>query len=244
MGRKLISTITRKSILRLTSNLQGMSTLDEPIAIEMVAGKINSNDHGSGKAMVFHSPHSDSVRKGKKEFYLGQCIKECPELGSKGSLTPLPARANVRMDMGGTIYSSSYIVKEGEVLKIFAQGNTFGGNSATWMNRQRTGAKFIRLRSGAPLRRLHVNVPSGIPDSSFTTWHVTGRFDILTLEAAKLLGVAVLRGAEAHFSAATTAPMFEDEIMSAEREPLPVFKKEKVDGVVVETKARRRILEL
>jgi hypothetical protein len=220
-------------------NIADMTTPTLPkVPIEYVMGKINS-DKGSGKAYLFHSPGTTSLRSGEKETYLSTAMQECPQLGTNGNSFKLPARRNIRPEIGGDIFQKMSSLAEGEIFKIFAQSSALG---SSWNSRARTACQFIRLRQDAPLHKLLIKVPGCITDSMFDNWFVRGRFDILTLEQAEVEGVSVPEGVRDHFLTLPVEALFGVEIMEPERKAIPKVEVKKVgDRVMAVTRIRRSL---
>jgi len=192
---------------------------DSPtVPIETVLGAINASE-GSGKAYLFHSPHALSVRAGEKETYASTAMSECPSLGIKGSVIKLPARKNIRTDIGKEVFQTTLVLKEGEVFKVFAQSSALGER---WNQRARTACQFIRVRADAPLNKLLVKVPGTIKDSTFEHWFIRGRFDVLTLAQAEEIGINVPEGVRDHFLSIPVEALFEVEEIEKERRPAAV----------------------
>ena len=209
------------------------------VTLEIVCGNINSPNQGSGKAYVFHSPANDSVRKGCKETFLSTAIKECTSLGTKISFSRGAARRNVQTDMGGSISVSQLSLREGEVLKVFAQKKQAG-----WNGVMKTAAVFLQARAGAALTRLHIRVPEGISDNN-QIWHVTGRFEILRdIELAKAMGINVLKACEGQHRASMFDSLFRIEELAPALTSAPVVGVKKVGDKTMTVKRSRRAFEI
>jgi hypothetical protein len=87
-------------------------------------------------------------------------------------------------DLGGW-YVNNYEIPNGTMLTVFAQASAaeFGGRS-------RAFKQVIRLREGAPLIKLSLEL-SRNPRANLREAYVTGRFDVLTLEEAKARGAII-----------------------------------------------------
>jgi len=208
------------------------------VTIEVVSGSINSQSEGSGKSYVFSCPTNSSVRKGCKETYLSSAIKESSSLGSKISLSRGPARRNVLSEVGGTISVAQYSVRDGEILKVFAQGKGGGWNSP-----MRTAAIFIKVRSGAALNRLHIRVPENVADKN-QPWHVTGRFEVLAPDVAEALGVTILRNCQSHHRQSVVDSLFRVEELAGEVSAAPKMGVRQVGEKVMVTMRKRRALDI
>jgi hypothetical protein len=208
------------------------------VTLEIVTGSINSQ-RGSGKAYVFHAPHASSPRKGLKETFLATAMKECPGVGSKIRTILSPARVNVLAEIGGTITNGQYAIAEGEVLKLFAQKK-----SAGWNGVMRTAAVFIRMRSEAAFNRINITVPQAVPDSVSPLWTASGRFDILTADEARGMGVSVLKSCEGHYTKAAFDSLFTLEVLAPQIAQVAKVVTKVVGDKVMPTMRKRRGFEL
>jgi len=213
-----------------------MSTSSNKVSLDFVTGKINSAQ-GSGKMYVFHAPHRNSPRYGSKEDHFTNAVRECPELADKLAVHPFVARTNIQPDIGGRIFTQSWQFMDGEVLKVWAQRSTYGEVKST-------GSIFLRLRSTGAFNELQVNVPKNIEDSKESNWWVRGRFDVLSVEEAEALGVAVLDSARYSFHADNTRKLFKLVEKSPELKAAATFEKVKAAGsrkAILIQKRRRKL---
>ncbi len=152
----------------------------------------------SAKAFIFHTPQN-----GAKEQHLSMASK------TTGAVLPVSAYPQIicsvhghTKEIGGKMVRMTYAVRNGEVLKVFCQRRT-GFNKMTL-----SACQFLRLRSTGPLCELKMRLLTDplVHEPAAT---VTGRFDLIDLEKAKSLGIAVLPHFEKMFHQSMV-----DEVMS------------------------------
>jgi len=207
----------------------------EKVSFEYTSGKINAGQ-GSGKCLAFHAPHFAGLRSGEKEEFLGEAIRKEPTLGTKASMNRFPSRTNIKPVIGGEFWQSSFLLAEGEIIKIFAT-STVGDN---WLAPKKTASIFLRMRAEAALTRIKIGVPHGVPDSATPDWYALGRFDVLSVDEADELGVAILENARSQFSGSGYDALFKKEIIAPEIKPKDTVEMEQVGDRLMRTKRKRR----
>lgn len=218
--------------------------MSELVPIEITTGKINS-DQGSGKTYMFHSPTPTSLRRGDKETYLTTAIQKEARVGRKlSSSSKFGSLRGVLEAIGGAYHTQTFQLAEGEVFKVFAQANTSQGGG-NWRSRMKTACMFFVPRPDAALQRINITVPQGIRGATTEVWTITGRFDILTLERAKMKGVKVLTNAQYQFNEINQNALFSvEELAPATRSEVIEKVKDVGGGKKVVKRERRRLLDL
>lgn len=208
------------------------------VSIEFYTGDINAEE-GSGKMYVFHCPCPGSLRAGDKETHISTAVQKCSDLGSKSYTYKHQARSNIRPEIGGKVFQTTWNLEEGEIFKVFGQMKVGG-----WNGRMRTAAMYIRLRAEGPMQRIHANVPQYIRDSVFQSWTVTGRFDVLTGDEVLASGVNVLESCISQLNVSIVEAVFRLEKMEPESRSVPKIRMKKVGKRMMPVKVGKRSLDI
>lgn len=132
-------------------------------------------------------------------------------------------------------YVSSYGVPEGTVLKMF------GARSTKWNERRLTASIYIRVRERAALRRIRMGLTNN-ELSVRTHAELTGRFDVMSVEEVKALGVSVLGIYERFADPLWYGALFELVEIEPEEAPRTVVESTEVEVGEGETKQVRRVV--
>lgn len=195
--------------------------------------------NGSAKAHVFVVP---TARMLGKELHISIAAKGAyAGLRKVGVETRQPAAPNLRRELGEWT-TTSYEVPEGMILKVF------GNRSSGWGGVRVMANQFLRVRSDAALRRVSV-VLSGNPQASLSRAHIEGRFDLVTLSEALLVGVTVPPSFRPAFDESMQRRAFEYQEVSPEMRSVAVAETRVVTNSAGEerqigTTTRRRALDL
>jgi len=170
---------------------------------------------------------------------MGNAINDTPAIGRKLGTQTIPARINIRPEIGGKMFDTTWLLNEGEVYKVFAKGR-MGGHLA----RERTAILFIKLRDDGPLTRIKATMPNVCPDANFSEWTITGRFDILSLEEAEFEGINIIEHLRGQAAEHSVRNMFTVEQMEQERRSRPKIVMKRVGDRIMPVQRRRRSLDI
>jgi hypothetical protein len=206
--------------------------------IETLTGDVNLRT-GSAKCFVFHTPRQGGA--GVEERHLGLAAKSNQTANVVRTVSPyptvIPSVQGYSAEIGGKMVRMTYSVEEGEILKLFIQRRPGAGKLPT------NACQFVRVREGAALRCVEAKMLTD-PMVNEPMSFIRGRFDLLTLEEARALGVKVADGYTRMFHPAnvehvTTVSTVSPEIASASIVQQPSGKPA---VVVTEIKRRRKII--
>jgi hypothetical protein len=205
--------------------------------IETLTGEVNLR-YGSAKAFVFYSPRAGFA--GAKEQHLGIAAKspQTAHLVRRVSAFPLsvPSVAGYAPEIGGKMTTTAYDVANGEIIKVFGQRRA-GANKLTF-----SACQFLRVRDSAALTEVRVRLLSD-PNVVHPYAHIRGRFDLITLEEAKGLGVTVLPHFEKMFSQGVVEDLFSVSVLSPEKAKIQTITKDDGSTAMVATEKRRRFIK-
>lgn len=148
-------------------------------------------DDASAKVHVFWCPQGQYANaegsEVQAECHLNQAAKPSDPPHSSGVMKGPSTRdtSQARNELTQW-YVNSYGVPEGTVLKMF------GSRSTKWNERRLTASIYIRVREQAALRRIRMGLTNN-ELSVRSHAELTGRFDVLTVEEVKALGVPILK---------------------------------------------------
>lgn len=152
-----------------------------------------------------------------------------------GLPTSIPAAPGLSAELGRWT-SATYELPENMLVKVFAHRS--GG-----FGQMRVMASMIlRMREQAALRRVSAILTQS-PRASLTRANFEGRFDVLTLPEAMMLGVTVPPSFRQTFEHSFTSRAFEVQVLAREITPPEVMESRRVEtasGETVEVASARR----
>jgi len=174
-------------------------------------------------------------------LFISEATKQGRYVTSPRRATYLPAANNGIRDHGNW-WSGDYEVPEGMVLRVYARRRTTGSR------RNEEGIVFIQAREAAPLNRLRLNTFDNEHSASIPVI-VEGRFDILTLREAGVLGVHLDQEALLLSKADRVLEVMSRQIVAREREARAKIRSERVtdhtgEQRVVTTSRKKRATRL
>lgn len=193
-------------------------------------------------ASKFHTFFVPTLAFPGKEIHIGVAGRDqhCP-VGLVGYPQVLPAAPGYRDELGKWT-TGNYELPEGMVLKVFGYKKMAANSHPT------SASQLIRMREGGPLQR--IKMPTvGWVNAQYQTVEVTGRFDLLTVEEAAVLGVRVPPQYLPGFHPTSTERVFRYEEVEAERATKVQTETKNVvntqgEEVAVRTQQRRRNMDL
>jgi hypothetical protein len=205
--------------------------------IETLTGDINLR-YGSAKAFVFYSPRAFNA--GAAEQHLGIAAKSPQTSSVVRKISPFgivtPSVSGYAPEVGGKMIRMSYEVANGEVLKVFGQRRAGAGKLTM------TACQFLRVRDTAALTEVTVRLLSD-PSVTEPFAKVVGRFDLISLEEAKALGVKVLPQFEKMFHQSSVEYLFATRIIDAEKAKVETIQKDDGSTALVTVQKRRRFIK-
>ena len=152
------------------------------------------------------------------------------------------AHTRLSAEMGGSWSTGTIDVPEGMVLKIFM------GRSLGYGQMRVQGNLLIRVREYAAYRRIGIATTQH-PDATNKDVHIEGRFDVLSIEEARSLGVDIPKGKEYFYDPLMIKKGFTEKIMYPEILSAPQLKStievnSKGEEVEVILHRKRRMLKL
>jgi hypothetical protein len=208
------------------------------VMITATCGKENFPGVGTSQFHVFFVPTSSAQGS---EVHLGVQSKKGAYVTGVGFQRPIPAAVGMREELGKWTHGT-YDVDEGIVLKAFCMKKTANVSSASQFN------QLIRVRARAAHRRL--SFPTlGWSRGAFASVSIEGRFDLLTLDEARRIGVTIPMALSGYYSGGMRPTMFEEFVLEPQIEALPTVQEAIVRNsegreVVVPVTRRRRALDL
>jgi hypothetical protein len=193
----------------------------------------------SAKAHVFVVPTARML--GKEMHIAVACKGVYPGLRKVGLETKQPAAPGLRRELGEWT-TASYEVPEGMLLKVF------GTRSGGWGSQRVMSNQFIRVRADAAMRRINV-ILTGNERAALARASIEGRFDLVTLSEALLMGVAVPPSFRPGFDEAMQRRAFEYHEVEPELRSVAVAQTRVVTNAAgeereVSTNIRHRALDL
>lgn len=189
----------------------------------------------SAKVHLFHSP-----RRGQgREVHIGIAARDpANNISYAQQGTAALARPGMRAELGQWT-NSTFDVPEGEVFKLFAQRSSGPVRQANM---------FLQTRGEAALQRVVVRL-STHPQAAYSAVHIQGRFDLLSWEQARDMGIVVLPQFRPHFEPSVASRMFEVQVVEQAIRARPVVENRVVETtsgeeVIVPTRRRGRALKL
>jgi hypothetical protein len=131
---------------------------------------------------------------------------------------------------------TSYEVTNGEILKVFGQRRA-GAGKLTF-----SACQFLRVRDTAALVELTVRLLSD-PIVAEPYAKIVGRFDLITLDEAKSLGVKVLPHFEKMFSQGVVEDLIVAHVLDPEKAKVETIQKEDGTTALVTVQKRRRFIK-
>lgn len=206
--------------------------------IETLTGEINLR-YGSAKAFVFHSPRQ-FVNTGVNEMHLGIAAKSPQTALVVRRISPFPtvtpSVSGYAPEIGGKMTRMTYEVANGEILKVFGQRRAGAGKLTI------SACQFLRVRDTAALTEVTVRLLSD-PNVTEPFAKVIGRFDLITLEEAKSLGIRALLQFEKMFHPTSVEYLFSSRIIAAEKAKVETIQKEDGTAAMVTVQKRRRFIK-
>jgi hypothetical protein len=194
--------------------------------IETLTGEINLR-YGSAKAFVFHSPRQ-FVNTGVNEMHLGIAAKSPQTALVVRRISPFPnitpSVSGYSPEIGGKMTRMTYEVANGEILKVFGQ--------------RRAGAGKMTISACQVTVRLLSD-----PNVTEPFAKVIGRFDLITLEEAKSLGIKTLLQFDKMFHPTSVEYLFSSRIIDAEKAKIETIQKEDGTTALVTVQKRRRFIK-
>lgn len=206
--------------------------------IETLTGDVNLRT-ASAKCYVFHTPRQGG--SGVEERHLGIAAKSGQTSNVIRTVSPypivIPSVQGYSTEVGGKMVRMSYSVEDGEILKLFIQRRPGAGKLPT------SACQFVRVRGSAALRCLEAKLLTD-PTVNEPMAFLRGRFDLISLEEARSLGVTVAEGFSRMFLPANVEHVTTVSILSPELASMNVVPQAagKPAVVVSEVKRRRKIV--
>ncbi len=205
--------------------------------IETLIGEVNLR-YGSAKAFVFYSPRIGGA--GAAEQHLGIASKSPQTAHLVRKLSPFPtitpSVSGYAPEVGGKMIRTSYEVANGEILKVFGQRRA-GAGKLTF-----SACQFLRVRDTAALVELTVRLLSD-PSVVEPYAKIVGRFDLITLDEAKSLGIKVLPHFEKMFSQGVVEDLISIRIIDPEKAKVETVSKDDGTTAMVTVQKRRRFIK-
>ena len=206
--------------------------------IETLTGDVNLRA-ASAKCFVFHTPHAGGA--GVEERHLGLAAKSNQTSSVVSTVSPypvvIPSVQGYTQEIGGKMVRMTYAVADGEILKLFAQRRPGEGKMPV------AACQFVRVRSSAALRCIEARLLTDAVVNEPLAF-IRGRFDLITLEEARALGVKVEGYYDKMFLAGAVDHIMTTAVISPEVAQAQIVKPANGKPAVVvlgEAKRRRKI---
>jgi hypothetical protein len=193
---------------------------------------------GSAKSHIFVVPS----RPGQKEVHIGIAGRQGGDVRLISQPSRIPCAPGYRPEMGEWT-TGSYEVAENTVLKVFAY------RSAASFGAMRTQANLLlRVRSQAAFLKIGT-ILTGAPNACLTRAWLEGRFDILTLDQARNMGLNIPATFGGSFDEVQARRAFEIVTMDSEIATAPRIEVQQVtntqgEEVEIRVANRRRALDI
>lgn len=205
--------------------------------IETLTGEVNLR-YGSAKAFVFYSPRIGAA--GAAEQHLGIAAKSPQTAHLVRKLSPFPtitpSVSGYAPEVGGKMIRTTYEIANGEVLKVFGQRRA-GAGKLTF-----SACQFLRVRDTAALVELTVRLLSD-PIVAEPYAKILGRFDLMTLDEAKSIGVKVLPHFEKMFTQGVVEDLIAAHVIAPEKAKVETVSKDDGTTAMVTVQKRRRFIK-
>lgn len=172
-------------------------------------------------------------RKNKKHVGLGECHLYLAANQSRGGVARVknqvtPALVGLVTGVDNQFNETRFDVPEGQILKLSGFTREGADEDGTDEGIKRMAQHYIRMREGAALRMVKMDLPNEHGRARFPFAYIQGQFDLLTLEEAESYGVKTPPAFHKAFSTTRFKLLFKEEIITPETKAKTIKSKAEV----------------